>query len=114
MRRFWFLFICLCLVILAWPAGRQGDGTRRMAALLAKLADEADALSPQRPDVQRPRIGAPDELKRWLTAGGSKVEHALHRVLEDAHRVEPPQDVAPAIRTRHPQVAAHRERDGAT
>ncbi len=43
MRIFCFLCICLCAVILAGPGGERGEGTRRMAALLAKLADDADA-----------------------------------------------------------------------
>ncbi len=70
--------------------------------------DAARAASTGRSSVAR--SGRPTSWSDgWLRAR-REVEHVVGRLVEDAHRVEPPQDVAPAVDARQPRVPADRER----
>ena len=74
-------------------------------------ADEAHAALLERGQVEGGAVGPAHELERGLAAGDREVEDLVGRLVEDAHRVEPPQDVAPPVDARQPRVAADRERD---
>ena len=60
--------------------------------------------------VERRAVGPAHELERRLAARQLEVEDLAPVSLEDAHRVEPPQDVPPAVDARQARVTAHGER----
>ena len=52
-----------------------------------------------------------DELQRRQVTGPDDVVHLVPPLVEDAERVEPPEDVAAPVGPRHPHVLADRERN---
>ena len=89
----------------AHVAQRPGE-QRHAVAHGCEPAHEANPHAPQGVEVERDLLRRPDELRRGNVAGPTEVIDLVVALVEDAGRVHPPQDVATAVRARHPDVLA--------
>ena len=94
-----------------WATRSSAKATRAPSAP-GGAADEPHAARLEGGQVEGRAVGPAHELERGLAAGDREVEDLVGRLVEDAHRVEPPEDVPPAVDARQPRVTAHRERHG--
>src|SRR5690606_13439391 len=88
----------------------QRAGELRLAVRGAdEPADELDAALGQRVLIERRALGRADELRRRHAARADDIVDLVVALVEDADGVEPPLDIEPAIRARHPDMLADGE-----
>src|SRR5690606_405647 len=85
--------------------------TEGLALGIDRAADEPDTRALQRVQIDGAATGITDQLHRWLAARSGEIVRRVYRLGQDAHRVEPPVDVAAEVMARKARVTTDRERD---
>ncbi len=83
-----------------------------VAVRAGHAADEPHAASFEHAEVECRVVGPADELQRRLVLRDVGVVHLIDALVEEPHRVEPPENVTAAVPPRQPHVASDGQRDG--